>query len=120
MQIKIKNNENTVKNEGTLVNFWLNKENCIYENQKSVLLSIPKFNNDYPGFSFWLNKKFIFVSNYTNIVKIGINNVDEFDYSYYLINKLNNRKEDFKNPDGKLKGTELAIILKSYTDSLNK
>lgn len=79
----------------------LNRNMVIAESKNSVLFQIESDNLE--SFLFWINKKAIFSSNYSNILTVSIINDEQFLYSVYK--PTNN---DWKKPDAQVVGKNLV------------
>lgn len=96
--------ENTKRNFTTIK---LLKDNVVGENQKAVLFRfVDNVNSE--SFYFWINKKAIFTSQYSNILNVSLIDENDFNYSVY---KEGNK--DWTKPDN-------SVGAKTLIDAVNK
>lgn len=88
-------NENTEKN---YLKINLPKSFVIGENKDAILFAIKK-DDTTDNYMFWINKKGVFYSNYSNILNVSLIDFKDFQYSIY---KLSNR--NWKTPDNMVSG----------------
>lgn len=94
--------ENTKRN---FTSFKLLKENVVGENQKAVLFRfVDNVNSE--SFYFWINKKAIFTSQYSNILNVSLIDENDFNYSVY---KEGNK--DWTKPDNSVGAKTLIAAI---------
>lgn len=89
------------------------KDNVVGENAKAVLFRyVDNVNSE--SFYFWINKKAIFTSQYSNILNVSLIDENDFNYSVY---KEGNK--DWSKPDNSVGAKTLIAAINKVCEKTN-